>query len=72
MAAIQVDKEIFEALKQAYAENFGSSPTSLSSRLNHVYHEELDDPRDDLISHRTIRGFFNSEIPPKMQEKNLN
>ncbi|MDJ0694482.1 NACHT domain-containing protein [Mastigocoleus sp. MO_188.B34] len=72
MAAIQVDKEVFEALKQAYAEQFGSSPKSLITKLNQVYKEELDDPRDDLISARTIRGFFNADKLPKMQEKNLN
>lgn len=72
MGAIKVDKEIFENLKQAYSERFGSSPTSLINRLNQAYQEELDDCNDDLISHRTIRGFFNASTPPKMQEKNLN
>ncbi|MDJ0795337.1 MAG: NACHT domain-containing protein [Calothrix sp. MO_167.B12] len=72
MAVIQVDKEIFEQLKAAYSEKFGSSPSSLISRLNRVYESQLDIPNTNLIAERTIRGFFNSEITPKIQEKNLN
>ncbi len=72
MAAVQVDKEIFHLLKQAYSEKFGASPGSLISRLNYVYQDELDNANDNLIADRTLRAFFNSAIPPKMQEKNLN
>ena len=72
MAAIQVDQDIFQLLKQAYAEKFGSSPSSLINRLNHVFKEELVDESENLIADRTIRAFFNSSVPPKMQEKNLN
>lgn len=72
MAAIQVDQDIFQLLRQAYSEKFGSSPSSLINRLNHVFREELVDESENLIADRTIRAFFNSSVPPKMQEKNLN
>ncbi|NMG06044.1 NACHT domain-containing protein [Brasilonema sp. UFV-L1] len=72
MAAIQVESEIFQLLKQAYSEKFGSSPSSLISRLNDVYKDELEDENENLIADRTIRAFFNSATLPKMQEKNLN
>ncbi|MGB3761461.1 MAG: NACHT domain-containing protein [Rivularia sp. (in: cyanobacteria)] len=72
MGAIKVNKIIFEQLRQAYSERFGASPTSLISRLNQIYKLELENPEDDLISDRTIRGFFNSSHPPNMLEKNLN
>jgi len=72
VGAIKVNKKIFEQLKQAYSERFGASPTSLISRLNQIYELELEKPEDDLISDRTIRGFFNASHPPNMQEKNLN
>ena len=72
MGAIKVNKKIFEQLKQAYSERFGASPTSLISRLNQIYKQELENPEDDLISDRTIRGFFNASHPPNTQEKNLN
>ncbi|RCJ42405.1 hypothetical protein A6770_34885 [Nostoc minutum NIES-26] len=72
MAAIQVDPDIFQILRQAYSEKFGSSPTSLINRLNHVFKEELVNESENLIADRTIRAFFNSSVPPKMQEKNLN
>ena len=73
MAAILVKQAIFEQLKQAYSEKFGSSPTDLINRLNYAYqHELLDNSSGDLISARTLRNFFNAAKPPKMQEKNLN
>ncbi len=72
MAGIPVDKEIFEELKAAYAEKFGASPTSLMNKLNRAYKEELENPGDNLIAERTIRGFFNSLTPPNTHEKNLN
>ncbi|MBD2449707.1 NACHT domain-containing protein [Nostoc sp. FACHB-152] len=72
MAAIQVNEVIFQKLKQAYSEKFGSSPTSLVNKLNHVFKEEFDDKNEKLIAERTIRNFFNSPAVPKMQEKNLN
>ena len=72
MAAIQVEQEIFQLLRQAYSEKFGSSPSSLINRLNHLFREELIDESENLIADRTIRAFFNSSVPPKMQEKNLN
>lgn len=76
MPAVEVSKEIFEQLKKAYSVNFGSSTKSLISILNDTFSKERDSERDDLISDRTLRGFFNSSYdhskPPKMQEKNLN
>lgn len=72
MAAIKVNKEIFEALKNAYSERFGASPMSLIKRLNQVYKDELEELDSYLISPRTIRNFFNSSEPPNMLVKNLN
>ncbi|MFN6566297.1 NACHT domain-containing protein [Dendronalium sp. ChiSLP03b] len=72
MAAIQVDQDIFLLLRQAYSEKFGGSPSSLINRLNHLFREELVVEGENLIADRTIRAFFNSSVPPKMQEKNLN
>ncbi|BAZ14783.1 NACHT domain family protein [Calothrix sp. NIES-4071] len=72
MAAIPVDQEIFQLLKQAYSEKFGSSPSSLINRLNNAFKEEFDSSTENLIADRTIRAFFNAAVPPKMQEKNLN
>jgi len=72
MAGIPVDKEVFEELKAAYSEKFGASPTSLMNKLNRAYKEELENPGDNLIAERTLRGFFNSSSPPNTHEKNLN
>ncbi|NET10947.1 MAG: NACHT domain-containing protein [Symploca sp. SIO2B6] len=72
MAAIDVNQKVFEKLKQAYAERFGSSPRALITRLNRAYKDELQEADDALIADRTIRNFFNSNQLPRMQEKNLN
>ena len=76
MAAVEVSKKFFEHLIEAYSDKFGRSPKSLINVLNSTYFQERDSDRDDLISDRTLRGFFNSTYdhssPPKMLEKNLN
>jgi nucleoside-triphosphatase THEP1 len=71
MAAITVDQKIFELLKSAYTEKFGSSPSDLIYELNRTF-EDKRMPEKDLISDKTIRNFFKDNIPIKTQEKNLN
>ena len=71
MAAITVNQELFEQLKQAYSEKFGRSPSLLITELNRIYHQKSDHS-ENLISLRTLRNFFNGDQPIKMQEKNLN
>lgn len=71
MVAITVDQKVFEKLKQAYIEKFGSSPTLLITELNRVY-QDKDSVTKDVISDKTLRNFFNNPEPTKMQEKNLN
>lgn len=71
MAAITVDQKVFEKLKQAYIEKFGSSPTLLITELNRVY-QDKDSFTKNVISDKTLRNFFNNPEPTKMQEKNLN
>jgi GTPase SAR1 family protein len=71
MVAITVEQKVFEKLKQAYIEKFGSSPKLLITELNRIYQDKVDLERD-IISDKTIRNFFNNTEPTKMQEKNLN
>ncbi|MDZ8189677.1 MAG: NACHT domain-containing protein [Nostoc sp. ChiSLP02] len=71
MAAIQVDRQVFNELKHAYSEKCGGSPTVLMLKLDSQSPHYL--AKDEhLISERTIRNFFNSNATPNMQEKNLN
>ncbi|GBE92689.1 NACHT domain-containing protein [Nostoc cycadae] len=73
MVAIEVDKEVFNKLKQSYQEKFGKSFKKLISKLHQKFNKEFEEnDGDDLISERTIRNFFNSSSPPKMREVNLN
>lgn len=75
MAAVEVSKEIFERLGQAYLDKLGRSTKSLINILNRTYSQEQDSGKEDLIFDRTLRSFFNSSYdhskPPKMQERNL-
>ncbi|BAY65080.1 putative signal transduction protein with Nacht domain [Calothrix brevissima NIES-22] len=71
MTAIIITQEIWEKLKQAYIEKFGGSPKLLITELNNVYRDKTNSTKD-VISDKTIRNFFNSSEPIKMQEKNLN
>lgn len=71
MAAITVNQKVFEKLKQAYIEKFGSSPKLIITELNRVY-QQTENLTKDVISDKTIRNFFNNAEPTKMQEKNLN
>ncbi|ARV60241.1 hypothetical protein BZZ01_17820 [Nostocales cyanobacterium HT-58-2] len=71
MAAITVHQKVFEKLKQAYIEKFGSSPKLLITELNHIYQDKGTSTKD-IISDKTIRNFFNNPEPTKIQEKNLN
>lgn len=71
MAAITVEQRLFERLRQAYAEKFGSSPSLLIPALNQVV-QGRDEVASDLISSRTVRSFFNATQAVKMKEKNLN
>lgn len=71
MTVITVSQEIFEKLKQAYSEKFGSSPSLLISELNRSFQDKREASKD-LISDKTIRNFFNRDTPIKSQEKNLN
>ncbi|BAY33986.1 NACHT domain family protein [Nostoc carneum NIES-2107] len=70
MAAIEVNQEVFNRLKQAYSQKFGSSPKRLMSKLNYQFQHDIDG--NNLISERTIRNFFNNSPTPKIQETNLN
>ncbi|MBD2104464.1 NACHT domain-containing NTPase [Leptolyngbya sp. FACHB-261] len=72
MARIQVDQDVFRRLKQAYSEKYHSSYKQLIAKLNSLYQHELDDPKDNLISERTIRNFFGSDTQKVSLEKNLN
>ncbi|MDZ8050344.1 MAG: NACHT domain-containing protein [Aulosira sp. ZfuVER01] len=73
MTAIVVDREVWDKLKQAYAEKFGGSPKLLIAELNHVYQAKNQTSSiKDVISDKTIRNFFNNTEPMKVQEKNLN
>ncbi|BAY22213.1 NACHT domain family protein [Calothrix sp. NIES-2100] len=71
MTAIIIAQKIWEELKQAYIEKFGGSPKLLITELNNVYQDKTNSFKD-VISDKTIRNFFNSNEPIKMQEKNLN
>ncbi|BAY08789.1 NACHT domain-containing protein [Calothrix sp. NIES-2098] len=73
MTAILVNQKVWDKLKQAYAEKFGSSPKLLIAELNHVYQDKNQiNNTKDVISDKTIRNFFNTTEPMKVQEKNLN
>lgn len=75
MGAIQVNQKVFEQMKQAYSEIYGSSPSSLIDKLDKTYKNEIHQAKDgsgNLISDKTIRNFFKTSTPPKTQEKNLN
>lgn len=76
MAVITVNQQVFEILKKAYKEKFGESPKLLITEINRVY-QDIHDKTDkstsaDVISDKTVRNFFKSLEPGKMQEKNLN
>ncbi|MBD2357941.1 hypothetical protein H6G41_25570 [Tolypothrix sp. FACHB-123] len=71
MTAIIIAQKIWEKLKQAYIEKFGGSPKLLITELNNLYQDKTNSNKD-VISDKTIRNFFNSSEPIKMQEKNLN
>jgi nucleoside-triphosphatase THEP1 len=80
MAAIVVNEIIYQQLKQAYAEKFGSSPSRFITELNAVYAQELDHLRNrpnasiaqDLISDKTLRNFFNAAQSASMRQQYLN
>ncbi|OUL22051.1 NACHT domain-containing protein [Nostoc sp. 106C] len=71
MTAIVVNQQVWEKLKQAYAEKFGGSPKLLIAELNHIYQDKINSSKD-VISDKTVRNFFNRTEPMKVQEKNLN
>ncbi|OUL23142.1 hypothetical protein BV372_30280 [Nostoc sp. T09] len=71
MTAIVVEQQVWEKLKQAYAEKFGGSPKLLIAELNHIYQDKTNSSKD-VISDKTVRNFFNKTEPMKVQEKNLN
>lgn len=71
MAAIAVNQQVFNELKQAYSEKCGGSPERLMLKLNQQFQHEMIG-KSNLISVRTISKFFNSSPTPKMLEKNLN
>jgi energy-coupling factor transporter ATP-binding protein EcfA2 len=71
MTAIIIARKVWEKLKQAYIEKFGGSPKLLITELNNLYQDKTNSFKD-VISDKTIRNFFNSNEPIKMQEKNLN
>ncbi|MCF2148810.1 NACHT domain-containing protein [Desmonostoc muscorum LEGE 12446] len=71
MAAIEVNQQVFNELKQAYSEKFGGSLKDLMSKLDLQSPYPLAE-HEHLISERTIRNFFNTLPTPKTQEKNLN
>jgi NACHT domain len=71
VAVIVVNQKVFQRLKHAYSERFGSSPNSIRERIDLLFNHELGD-KNSIISDKTIRNFFKSEFPTKTQEKNLN
>jgi len=70
-----VNTEIFERLKQIYADKFDNSPTKLRKKLDEVFFDEIKRAKDGsgtLISDKTIRNFFATNKPPTPSTTTIN
>ncbi|WP_051470050.1 NACHT domain-containing protein [Fischerella sp. PCC 9605] len=73
MALITVEPKIFDLMKRAYSQKFGSSAKQLSRALQKRFKDKLEDARgQNIISEKTIYNFFNDNKQTKRNEQYVN